>query len=73
MVTAEVGTMVDATTEGALLLRVQSRMRRHVLRLSSCPSQPPRVMIITNGVEGRERLQPLVEDLHVIEPLVQSL
>jgi hypothetical protein len=31
------------STEDTLLLRVQSRMRRSVLRLPSCPAQSPRV------------------------------
>jgi hypothetical protein len=30
-------------------------------------------MVIADGVEGGEWLQPLDEDLHVIQPLVQAL
>jgi hypothetical protein len=62
-----------ATAKGTLLLRAWSRTRCPVPRLLSGPARSPEFEVIADGVEVGERVRPLDEDLHVIEPLVQAL
>jgi hypothetical protein len=72
-VPAVVGAEVVVVAEGTLHLRVRSRMRslslgRRVVQLDLLEFE-----VVADGVEGGERLRPLDEDFHVIEPLVQAL
>jgi hypothetical protein len=70
---ATVGVEVAAAAEDTLLLRHGVEhgglsLGHQVIQLNLL-----KFKVITDGVEGGEWLQPLDEDLHVIEPLVQAL